>query len=76
MYHVFGILLLNDETGDLVERLEYQHSGKSSEIVMGILQDWLMGKGLAPTWQSLIQTLRDSHLNLLAAEIAANIVVV
>ena len=59
-----------------MDNLKHQHRGNPSEIVMGILQDWLVGKGLAPTWQSLIQTLRDSDLNLLAAEIAANIVVV
>ena len=58
-----------------MERLEYLYP-ENSKIVMGILQNWLVGEGLAPTWQSLIQTLRDLHLNLLAADIAANIVVV
>ena len=45
--------------------------GKPERIVMRILQGWLAGKGLPVTWESLIQTLRDTDLSVLADQIEA-----
>ena len=70
-YQEFGIFLLNDTTGSKVESLKHQHMGDPSRITMGILQEWLEGRGLPVSWGTLIQTLRDIQLNLLAEEVAA-----
>ena len=43
--------------------------GIPENITHKILQEWLEGKGLPVTWQSLIQTLRDSELSALADQI-------
>ena len=40
-------------------------------ICLEILQEWLMGKGLPVTWETLVQTLRDSRLYALADKVQA-----
>ena len=40
--------------------------------MLRILQEWLQGKGLPVTWESLIQTLRDTGLSVLADQIQAS----
>ena len=70
-YQEFGIFLLNDIHGNRVESLKHQHMGDPSRITMGILQEWLEGRGLPVSWQTLIQTLRNVNLNVLADEVAA-----
>ena len=44
---------------------------KPESITRRILQDWVQGKGLPVTWESLVKTLRDIDLPVLADEIAA-----
>ena len=44
--------------------------GSPEKVVMSILREWVQGKGLPVTWESLIQSLRDSGLSTLADEIA------
>ena len=44
---------------------------KPERIVLRILQEWLEGKGLPVTWESLIKTLRDIDLSVLAEQIQA-----
>ena len=70
-YFAFGILLLNDKTGSRVNIIEDECHGKPERIVLRILQEWLEGKGLPVTWMSLIQTLRDTDLLVLADQIEA-----
>ena len=38
-------------------------------VVIEILKIWIQGDGLPVTWESLIQTLRDTGLSTLADEI-------
>jgi hypothetical protein len=70
-YSTFGILLLNDETGSRVDAIDDECRGKPERITLKILQEWLEGKGLPVTWESLIQTLRDTDLSVLADQIQA-----
>ena len=70
-YSSFGILLLNDKTGSRVDAIEDECRGKPERITRKILQEWMEGKGLPLTWESLIKTLRDTGLSTLADEIAA-----
>ena len=65
----FGTLLLNDETGCLMDAIENDSLGKTHRITRTILQQWLVGKGQSPTWQILCTTLRDCNLNVLADKI-------
>ena len=44
--------------------------GVPENVTQRVLQEWLEGKGLEPvTWETLIQTLRDSGLSSLAEHI-------
>ena len=67
--YTFGILLLNGKTGRRMSIIEDECRGKLERIVLRILQEWLEGKGLPVTWKSLIQTLRDTDLSVLAEQI-------
>ena len=69
-FFMFGVILLSDKTGSRVNVIEDECRGKPERIVQRILQEWLEGKGLPVTWESLIQTLRDTGLSTLADKIA------
>ena len=71
-YSTFGIFLLNDETGSQVNTIEHDCHMQSGPIIRKILQEWLEGKGLPVTWESLVQTLRDIDLSVLADQIQAS----
>ena len=71
-YSTFGILLLNDQTGSRVDAIEDECRGKPERITRKILQEWMEGKGLPLTWESLVQTLRDTGLSTLADQIKAS----
>ena len=45
-YYTFGVLLLNDETGNRVNIIEDECHGKPERVVLRILQEWMEGKGL------------------------------
>ncbi len=67
---MFGIFLLNDDIGSVVEALVLQHREDSMAINMAILRKWMEGVGRQPvTWQTLVEALRDSELNTLADDI-------
>ena len=70
-YSMFGICLLNDITGSRVGVIENDCQRMSEKIILRILQEWLEGKGLPLTWESLIKTLRDTGFSNLADEIEA-----
>ena len=70
-YSMFGIFLLNDKTGSQVDSIEDAYSGKPERITRKILQEWIGGKGLPLTWETLVQTLRDTGLSTLADKIVA-----
>ena len=70
---MFGTLLLDDKTGSRVNSIEDECHCKNQRIICKILQEWLEGKGLPVTWQSLIQTLRDTELSELADQIQKSV---
>ena len=71
-YSTFGIFLLDDQTGSRVNTIEHDCNWQSGPIIRKILQEWLEGKGLPVTWASLVQTLRDTGLPVLADQIQAS----
>ena len=70
-YTTFGIFLLNDETGDKVDIIEYNNRGDPERISRSILREWLRGKGLPVTWETLVKALRDTKLSALAVKVQA-----
>ena len=58
-YSNFGIFLLNDANGAIVQALEKEHQRSAESINMAILQRWLQGMGVKPvTWSTLVDVLR------------------
>ena len=68
-YYEFGILLLNDEDGCLLDVMENDCLGKCERIVHKILSTWIQGRGKPVTWNALTETLRSCDLNDLADKI-------
>ena len=68
-YFTFGILLLNDTDGSVVDGFKIQCLGNPEHITQEILKEWLLGRGLELTWETLLKTLRDSYLPALADEV-------
>ena len=58
-YFKFGVFLLEDSDGAIVEALEREHHQNAEEINMAILKQWLQGKGAQPvTWSTLVTALQ------------------
>ena len=73
-YATFGIFLLEDKTGAIVEALEMEHHQNAERINMAILQQWLQGRGVKPvTWSTLVTVLQRIGMGSLAYEIASEI---
>ena len=68
-YMRFGVFLLNDKTGSIMTSIEISSQGRPEDIVFAVLEKWLVGSGRAPTWYTLIETLRYCQLNVLANRI-------
>ena len=67
--NVFGIFLLNDDNGNKVANITERCRGDPEKIAFDLLREWLAGKGVEVSWDSLIATLRDSELSLMADQI-------
>lgn len=68
----FGASLLNDPTGEKVNKLFLEHMGDAERNNKKVLQEWIAGRGKHPvTWQTLTEVLRDVNLDSLAEEIEA-----
>ena len=72
-YSTFGIILLNDQTGSRVQSLKQACLGNPEDVMLRILQEWLEGKGLPVTWESLVKTLRNIDLSVLADQIHVHV---
>ena len=72
-YITFGVLLLNDKTGSRVMALKKECQGVAEDVILRILHEWLEGKGLPVTWETLIQTLRNTKLSASADQIQASL---
>ena len=58
-YSTFGIFLLNDDNGTLVDALTREHHHNAEDITKAIFQRWLEGKGKTPvSWATLIGALK------------------
>ena len=68
-YNRFGISLLCDKNGIVVKTFENDQR-TAHNITLQILHEWLIGRGQSITWQSLVQALRSSDLNVLADRVA------
>ncbi len=74
-YKVFGVLLLRDTQGAIVDRMERDHPHDTLEVSTQVLQLWIAGRGRRPTtWITLIDCLRDAELNTLADDIEETII--
>ena len=63
-YAKFGVFLLEDTNGAIVEALEVEHTKNAERINMAILNKWLQGKGVKPvTWSTLVSVLKNIELN-------------
>ena len=69
-YEKFGILLLEDKKGSIVDSIAKSKQHVPIDITVEILRQWLQGKGKKPvTWQTLVTCLRDTGLYVLAKNI-------
>ena len=66
---MFGVLLLNDETGAQVSSIVTKHHGNAAGINLEILKQWIEGKGKPLSWDTLISVLNSIGLCTLASEI-------
>ena len=53
-----------------MKSIEHECAQKPETIVKTVLSHWLQGKGLPVKWETLVQTLRDVDLNVLAEKVA------
>ena len=71
-YNTFGVLLLEDKTGDKVKSLESHYKEDPERINQEIFRRWLRGEGKQPVmWKTLIEVLHDSRLSCVSEEIEA-----
>jgi hypothetical protein len=68
-YWYFGIFLLQDNTGNIVEALEHENQKNAEMINLKICKKWINGIGLPVSWDVLIQVLHDIELHQLANDI-------
>ena len=65
----FGTFLLKDDIGNKMTIISENCRGRPEEMAREVLKDWLLGKGVEVSWDSLIATLRDCELPLMAEQI-------
>ena len=69
-YELFGTFLLQDKDGNKVKTIERSERGDPLRITVEILRQWLQGNGKLPVnWQTFIQCLQDSNLNVISDSI-------
>ena len=67
--NVFGTFLLQDDLGHQMANMRRRFPSDPEEVTMEVLREWLAGKGVEVSWESLISTLRDSDLSLMADQV-------
>ena len=69
-YMTFGILLLNDDSGAIVDEISLRYLKNHVQINIDILRRWINGEGKLPvSWGTLTTCLRDTGLSKLADDI-------
>ena len=69
----FGTFLLKDDIGNKMTIIKTKVLGDPEKMVREVLREWLAGKGVEVTWNSLISTLRDCELQHVAEQIATEL---
>ena len=62
----FGTFLLQDDLGNKMANITESCHRDPEKIAFDVLRVWLAGKEVEVSWKSLISTLRDSDLALMA----------
>ena len=63
-YHDFGIFLLNDEDGSIIDSIVMKFREDPNRITYDILKRWLQGRGVGPvTYATLVEVLKKAGLN-------------
>ena len=65
----FGTFLLQDDLGNKMTVISENCRGRPEVMGREVLKDWLVGKGVEVSWDSLIATLKKSKLPLMAEQI-------
>ena len=69
-YRQFGVILLEDGEGTIVDGIAHKNFNNPEEINVDILTQWLRGKGRKPvTWRTMINTLEEIGLKTMADDI-------
>ena len=69
-YDDFGILLLEDDTGDRTDAIARELLYRAEDINKRIIRLWMKGEGLQPvSWATLVSVLQDVGLNTLSRDI-------
>ena len=63
---VFGTFILQDDHGNKMVNIRKSFREDPEEMAMEVLREWLAGKGVEVTWESLMAT---SKLHLMADQI-------
>ena len=73
-YLQFGIMLLEDDTGDRTKQIIAKHKDNWEAINIEIVSTWLQGNGRLPcTWDTLVSVLEEIELKGLAYKIRTNL---
>ena len=67
----FGILLLNDTDGNKLAIIKDKCLKDPERIIMEILREWLAGRGVDMSWESLISVLNIMEVPLMAKQLQA-----
>ena len=70
-YKPFGILLLQDDTGAVVDQIAHKNHNVALQINIDILQKWRSGDtGVKPiSWRTLVDCLKTTGMTTLAEDI-------
>ena len=60
---------MTHDVGNRVANITKRCRGDPEKIAFGVLREWLAGKRVKVSWDSLIATLRDCELPLMAEQI-------
>ena len=60
---------MKDDLGNKMANIRKRVREDPEEMAMEVLREWLVGNGVEVSWKSLIATLRDCELSLMADQI-------
>ena len=69
----FGTFLLEDDFGNKMTIIKTKAREDPEEMVREVLREWLAGKGVEVSWDSLISTLRDCELPRVGEQIVTEL---